>query len=1239
MSKTDSKPVEVKYQKLTHHEHVLTLPDTYIGSVSADQIPAWIYNEESKKMEYKNITYVPGLYKIYDEILVNAHDHSVRDPSCKSIKVNINQETGEISVWNDGNGILVEINEKEKIYNPELIFGNLLTSSNYKQSGKTWGGKNGYGAKLTNIYSKHFYVDTVDAVNKKRYRQHFYDNMYKKDKPEITSTNKDKPYTKITFIPDYQRFGLEGLTDDLVQMFQKRVFDIAACDCKRVKVYLNDELISISSFGDYIKLFFPETPESHITYCEVNDCWKLGIVYTPNSGFNHISYVNGLWTYSATGGTHVQHATEQIMKGLMEHIKSKYKNVNVKPAYLKENMTLFVDCITTDPDFNSQTKECLTTKISAFLKKCEVSNNFILSIIKTGIVEDAIETANLMNSKELKKTDGKKVKKLYDIDKLDDAKWAGTRRSKECRLIITEGDSAKSFAVNGLEIIGNEKYGVFPIRGKMLNVRDATPQKVLANAEIKKIKQIIGLKQNVVYNKDNIDKLRYGGIFLLTDADVDGYHIKGLVINFIECFWPGLLQIDGFFQTMNTPIIKVAKRSDKKCKHPIKFYTMMEFNQWKDKIGTEINKWSIDYYKGLGSSTDKESREEFIDFAFKKLSFVWEKGTGDTQKTDEKKDITEETKKNDEKAKESEEDSDKEAEESETSNVKEDSETPTTVVSVDPTSKSHQSIVLAFSKSLADQRKEWLKNYDKNITLKPVDQKIPFSEFVHKELIHFSNDNNLRSIPSMCDGLKPSQRKILFTILEMEINSRAKRMKVQDFGSKASERTKYIHGGVSLYEAITKMGQNFPCSNNINLLVPDGNFGHRRQGGADAANERYTHTYYGCLTRLIFRKEDDPLYNYLVEEGKFVEPETYAPIIPMVLVNGAQGIGTGYSTSIPCYNPKDIIENLLRMIGDKDPHVMKPWYKGFTGKITKKDDYSYLSEGIYEIPDEYTVKISEIPVDIWTDDYESFLKKIMIGSKENSKIQFIDDYDNSSGNNTINFTIQFSGHNLQRLIKSETMMSKLKLISPITTTNMYLYDDKGKMTKYDFVEDILREFYDFRLAMYEKRKIYYTKILKNDLRLLTYKIKFIRKVCDKEIIIAKKKKSEIIEKLVELKFPKLSTDINAIDSDDVHADDEQEEKTLDSNKKKFKSYSYLTNLSLFSLTEEEIEELEKQHASKKAELDIYENTSEKDIWKMELGTLLEAYEKWLEEELENSESGSGETKKKTKRVIKKKKSD
>ena len=179
-----------------------------------------------------------------------------------------------------------------------------------------------------------------------------------------------------------------------------------------------------------------------------------------------------------------------------------------------------------------------------------------------------------------------------------------------------------------------------------------------------------------------------------------------------------------------------------------------------------------------------------------------------------------------------------------------------------------------------------------------------YKDFIDKELILFSRYDNTRSSPCVIDGFKPSQRKVLYGAFKRKLTSE---IKVIQFSGYVSEHTAYHHGEASLNGTIISMAQDFVGSNNVNLLVPSGQFGSRLLGGKDAASPRYIYTYLSPITRLIFKEEDDALCRYLVDEGQRIEPDYYLPIIPMVLVNGSEGIGTGYSTTIPNYNPVDIV--------------------------------------------------------------------------------------------------------------------------------------------------------------------------------------------------------------------------------------------------------------------------------------------------------------------------------------------
>lgn len=1141
------KSIEEKYQKKTPIEHILTRPDTYIGEVKCQQEEHWILQDD--KILKKSIEVPPGLIKIFDEILVNACDHTKNDPTCDTIRVSIDVEENEISVWNNGKGIDVEVHQEHKIYVPELIFGELLTSTNYDDTEKrTTGGRNGYGAKLTNIFSRRFVVETVDSERGRKFIQEFSENMGSRSKPKITSS-KYKSYTSITFQPDLERFGLESLTDDVVSLLQRRVYDIAGTH-SRIKVFLNDKRIEANNFKKYIELydFGIQSDEGEIIYEELNDRWKVGVIYNPKLDHSSVSFVNSINTYK--GGNHVNYVLDNIVDRLKAIVVKKSKDLNVKPAQIKENIVIFVDAVIENPSFTSQTKEELKTKPSEFGSKCEITDKFINKLSKSGIITNILTMAKAREQTILKKTDGKKTSSIKGIPKLEDANWAGTKKSVQCYLILTEGDSAKAMALAGREVVGADRFGVFPLKGKLLNVREASPKQLLDNEEIKNIKKIMGLQQGKEY--DDATELRYGHIILLTDADEDGSHISGLLMNFIHFFWPSLMKIDGFITSLSTPIVKATHNRNKQT---TVFYNLTDYNDWKESVNA--NEYFIKYYKGLGTSNKEEAKEYFRDIEEKLIRYI---DCEDCPASDKERYCPVKPKHHD---------------------------------------STKEAITLAFEKTRADDRKLWLMNYDKNNILSNDQKSVTIPQFVHKKLIHFSNEDINRSIPSICDGFKPSQRKILYGTILRKLFTKKDELRVAQLAGFVSDKACYHHGEASLQGAIINMAQNFVGSNNINLLYPSGQFGSRLLGGKDSASPRYIHTYLGEVTRYIFRTEDDPILNYMDDDGTPIEPEWYIPIIPMVLVNGTSGIGTGFSTNIPCHNPTDIIQNIYRIMDGEKFKNMMPWYNKFTGKISKLAEGEYTSMGHYERVDDDTIHITELPIGTWTSPYKEFLE-------EASEKDIIMGYKSNITDEKISFTVSFKSGTLKKMDEDGTVYQKMKLVSKFSTKNMHLYNSEGRIQKYGSPKDILNEFYKVRLEMYVKRKEYIIAKLEYELDVLKYKIKFIEYILNKKIIIERQKKENIIQKLVDFKFPKLESGFRSGDP----------------------TYDYLTNMYLFSLTEEKIDELKKKIENKEEELGIIRDTTEIHMWRSELDELSNRYNEWIVEQTRVSNSESSVKKRK-----------
>ncbi|CAA7041898.1 unnamed protein product [Microthlaspi erraticum] len=1148
------KTIEEMYQKKSQLEHILLRPDTYIGSIEKHTQTLWVY--ENDEMVYRPVTYVPGLYKIFDEILVNAADNKQRDPSMDSVKVVIDVEHSLISVCNSGDGVPVEIHQEEGVYVPEMIFGHLLTSSNYNDNEKkTTGGRNGYGAKLTNIFSTEFTIETADGKRQKKYKQVFENNMGKKSEPVITKCTKKENWTKVTFRPDLGKFSMTSLEDDVVALMSKRVFDIAGCLGKTVKVELNGVQVPVKSFSDYVNLYLSAAnksrPEPLPRMVEkVNDRWEVCVSLSEGQ-FQQVSFVNSIATIK--GGTHVDYVTSQITNYIVGIVNKKNKNANVKAHNVKNHLWVFVNALIDNPAFDSQTKETLTLRQTSFGSKCELSEDILKKVAKSGVVENLLSWATFKQSKELTKTDGTKTGRVM-VEKLEDANEAGGKNSNKCTLILTEGDSAKALAMAGLVKVGRDHYGVFPLRGKLLNVREASTSQITNNKEIENIKKILGLKQHVKY--ENVNSLRYGSLMIMTDQDHDGSHIKGLLINFIHSFWPSLLKVKSFLVEFITPIVKATrkKRGNEKEDTVLSFYSMPEYEEWKESLRGNATGWTIKYYKGLGTSTSKEGREYFEKLDIHKKDFVWEN------------------------------DQDGEA------------------------------IELAFSKKKIEARKSWLLKFEPGTHLDQKEKKITYSDFVNKELILFSMADLQRSIPSVVDGLKPGQRKILFCAFKRNL---IKEAKVAQFSGYVSEHSAYHHGEQSLAGTIVGMAQDYVGSNNINLLRPNGQFGTRSSGGKDAASPRYIFTALSPAARVLFPKDDDVLLNYLYEDGQKIEPTWYMPIIPTVLVNGSEGIGTGWSTFIPNYNPRDIVANVRRLLNGESLVPMDPWYRGFQGTIektaSKEGGSTYTITGVYEEIDETNLYITELPVRKWTDEYRDFL----MGMKTDSGAPFIEKIDVYHSEKSVDFRLTLSEANMM-MARQEGILKKFKLTTTVATTNMHLFAQNGVIKKYATPEEILEEFFDLRLQYYEKRKKVMLENLEEELLKLDNKLKFILGVVSGEIKVNNRKKADLVQELRQrgfTPFPKKAKPVEAAVAGAIDATEEESEESSEAppaTSSMFVSgsdYDYLLAMAISSLTLEKVEELSAQRDKMKEEVEELKKTTRESLWLKDLDS--------LEKELDN----------------------
>ena len=1016
------------YQRKTHREHILSLPDTYIGSIETTQEEVFLHTADAC-FKPETIAVNPGFYKLIDELLVNAHDHAIRLRQKNSTdpvkKINILCDTNGFTIENDGEPIDVAEHPEHKVWIPQMIFGELLTSTNYnKDEKKLVGGKNGYGVKLVNIFAKEMKVFVHDKARKLLYEQSFEDNMTKIGKPSVT-TPKKKPEVlsvAIGWKPDFARFGMTEITADMQRLIERRVWDLAMTLGKDVKVTWNTELVKCRSLVDYAKAFLPEG--ATVVSESPNDRWTIVIADSPTDKQFAMSFVNGIWT--SKNGTHVDAITSQVVNHVVDYLETK-KKIKVKPGLVRDNLAVFVTAMIENPSFTSQTKESLTTKQSAFGSSPKLSDDTLKKIVtKLNLVSTIVEAQSAKDAKDNSKTDGKKQSRITGIPKLDDAVQAGTKDSAKCTLILTEGDSAKAMALSGLSQEQRKTFGVYPLKGKVLNVKDTSDSKVEQTKEIAELKKIIGLTSGKKY--ENTADLRYGSIMIMTDQDLDGSHIRGLLINLFHELWHELIAIPGFLTYMSTPIVKATRgRGGAKGDVEVKvFYSQYEYEQWRE--GEGKTGWKVKYYKGLGTSTRDEAKDYF---------------------------------------------------------------SKVNAVKFDYTPESDPAIDLAFNKQRADDRKTWLKAYD-NTALVPAGNMVKYDEFVHKDLIHFSYYNLERSIPNMMDGLKTSQRKILYAAFKRNLTQE---IRVAQFAGYVSEHTGYHHGEASLNETIVGMAQDFMGSNNIPWLVPQGQFGTRIQGGKDAASPRYIHTYLQPGIRKMLPVDDFDVLKYRDDDGLPVEPEWYAPVLPMLLVNGSRGIGTGYSTYIPPCDPKLIKKMLISKIRAGHPlssTKLVPYFEGFKGTYTEEGVVgAYRKE-----KDDFVV--TELPPGTWTADYREWLEKELAEGR-------IKDFSDTSTDQQIN--IRIKGIEEAVLVKS--------LTTKIKTTNMHAFNEKGVITKYDTLNDILTAFWTVRINLYETRRAHQIAKLEKEVPYHEDIVRFIEGQClDKPVPDLRRKSKAECEALL-----------------------------------------------------------------------------------------------------------------------------
>ena len=1117
--------IEKSYRKVTPVEHVLLRPEMYIGSVENVQMPCWCCRPNFQ-MEHREVSVNQGLLKIFDEILLNASDNYYRSLKKKQkmtyIDVSVS-DRGIVKVKNDGVGIPVCIHKDHNVYVPELVFGHMLTSTNYtKDDGEMTAGRHGFGAKLTNILSKKFYVET--QCKGQCFEMTWTDHMKASGAPKVT-THSGKDYTLVEFTPDYDLFHCSGLSEDMRSTFMKRLVDLAST-FPDLSLKWNGQLLPFGDFEKYVKLYAAHSTKTYFYTTEAGrgKCKaRIGLVMNPLSHRAHVGIVNGVVT--PNGGTHLTHFLKQIGAAAEKISTSGMLNVR----QLLSQIVVIVNVKVANAKFDSQSKVRLVSEHPFPKLEADEIKEFLKSLptFKSCVATTADVLEKVMDN--VKTHRGSKAETM-SIPKLTDAVQAGNG-TQFCTLIVTEGDSAKALAVSALSAEQRQTFGVFPLRGKVLNVRNAGKH-VASNKELHQLFVALGLQ--ISNKKPDPKELRYQRLMIMADQDHDGSHIRGLIINAIDCFWPSLLD-QRFVCIFRTPLLKVFPAEKEAA--PLMFFTQQELDKWKEHSTSKKDRYKIKYYKGLGTSTAEEGREYFNDLRKHVISVSY-----DDKKAAARLDL--------------------------------------------------QNI---FDEKNAEWRKQWIQGVNildmpvLRLTQEKEESHTTVSNFLHQELIHYATAACHRALPSAVDGLKPSQRKVLWGCFRRNLVTS---LKVAQLSGYIAENAAYHHGEASLQGTIVNLAQDYVGSNNVNYLIPEGQFGTRLNGGSDSAAARYIFTKLNPLTRMLFPAADDSLLEYAEDDGVPVEPIFYRPILPTIFINGSVGISVGFAVDVPPHNPLDLSALIREMLaGQKARPIRKllPWATGFLGTTTINDSEecrsSFMVHGKYtlhKIPASranVTVRVLDIP---FCSSLQTF-KENLIRLMEKKEIDSFHDF--SSGT-AVDFEVVVRSSKLRDWHQSEGgIEEKLGLVRPLSI-NCCCFDREGNLKEWNANRSaIVSTFFEARMETYVKRRVKMLERLSHIEAELEGLMMFVQDLRGGKLNLTKLSEAEVVEYFRSHKYP-VGDYADASDSGDGPL----------TQAKAAPGYKYLLNRSIVSITKVSIESKQRRLEEIRKEIVELKKTSPTNLW-------------------------------------------
>ena len=1150
-----------QYESLNYNQHVKLRTGMYVGSKEITENNIWILNKETNELQKQVLKYSIAMYGIIDEIIVNGIDHIQRTSAikgknkCDTIKLNFNKDTGVISVWNNGEGIIVEKFKDQDYYIPEMIFSKEMSGSNFSSDdSKISAGMNGSGAKITNILSKEFIVETTDLKNKLNYYQKFENGNEIKNPPiinKLTKVEKDKknPFTKITFLIDYKFFNKNGYNNDLANVLEKilytRMSYVSVYCGSKIKIYYNDEELQTKCLYDLSKLLLDE---SDIIKCQLynkNDKKLNPIdinigIYDCQDSQESIALLNGLMVNQ---GTHIRFINKLILENLKSKLEKKLKDkVKITNKLISNYLFIFFSGNLTNPDYKNQSKSELSVSESRF-KDYE----FEPKVYKKIWEKLETEFDRIYLDKISKENVTKKTSKLKGIQFYDGALKAGTKDGSNCTLFVTEGLSASSCIDRGLcsnKSLGYNYYGIYSIKGVPLNARKEIEykeikkngkieyiidkkKKLMENERLNSLIKVLNLNYSYSYdlseegNKE-FQTLRYGNIIISADMDLDGGNICSLLLTYFNIFFPNLFKRN-IIKVFLTPLIRAHPKDSKKFIE--EFYTDDDYNKWLEK--NNMKDYNIKYIKGLSGHSKKEVEQLFKNLNKNVYTF-----------------------------------------------------------NLDDPSKEYFEIFYGID---PDKRKKILSVEDEyhepNLEEKLKKHEISCSYQLNVNTKEFQLDNIERKMGHMVDGLNPSRRKILAGSMKKFKQSNSE-VKVFQLGGFVSESMSYHHGSDSLNKTIINMAQDFPGGRNFPLLLPIGDFGNRKIGGDAAGAPRYIESKLNKkLTDYLFPSIDNDLLEYNVVDGQICEPKYFIPILPTILLEDISLPATGWRISMFARDLDQVINNVKGLIQDETYKVkeMKYFKNKFKIKEIKNKNINMLV-GTYKIPSNTkdVVIVTELPPKVWTKTYQEDLEKK----------SFIDEVlINECSDDYINIKVIFKSGELEKLQNNYKEHEGLDYIE--YNLNLYIkllhcinvYTPKKTVKEYTKYTDIIYDWFPYRKNCYLQRIERLTILLKYKIIMLENIIRFIENHETYNLSKISDDKADSI--LSKNKYVRLNKSV--IESPGLIKNDKLEISITENT-----NYDYLLNMSYRKMNDQSYNSYKNKL---KEEKDLYKYYSKPDVYK------------------------------------------